>query len=881
MPKNPETKVTFRVFNKEFTQSMAEMESSAKQLRKELKLEQEELKLTGTASQKLEATLKGLQQQFEIAQQKTKAAADQLAKAKTYYGENSNEAKRLENKLLDLRIAEQKLGNSIQETKSEMEKHGKAMQESAKDTDKAKKSVDELGIELENVAGALAAGGGIAGALDQALDTSSLNTKIDITLEVPEKSKKSVKEAIKGVEAYGIDAESALAGVRRQWALNKDASDKTNAAVVKGAAMIARSYEGLDFTEVIQETNEVASSLGISNQEALGLMNSLLKAGFPPEQLDIVAEYGTQLKMAGYSAEEIQNIFAAGVDTKTWNIDNLIDGIKEGRIQLADFGSGLNDELKEILSKTDISAKQFQNWGKEIAKGGEGGQVAMNEVTKALAGVKDETVRNQLGTKMFGTMWEDQGMKVVDTLLNAKNGTADLGEGVNQLNDDIKTTDADPLVRINNAISNMKIALEPVLTTIAEVVGKIADWAAKNPELAATIAAVVTGIGILMGIFLALAPVFITITGAAGLFNAAMAPTALVIGGIVLAIAAVIAIGVLLYKNWDEIKAKASQIWGAIKEYLSGVWNSIKENAKAVWEGIKKIVTVVWDGIKTAVTWYFNTYKKIITTVWNAIKTVTSKVWEGIKSVISKVWNGIKSAVSTSIDWVKTKVSNIWNSIKSTTSSVWNGIKSVINSVWNGIKTAVSTPINWIKTTVSKVWNGIKSTTTTVWNGIKSAITKPIEAAKKTISGIIDGIKKLFSGLKLKIPKISMPPLPHFKLSGSFSLKPPSVPKLSVDWYANGGYFDKASVIGIGEAGPEMALPLIGKRMAPFADAVSKRMLSSLPQMADSKMAQSTTYNNVTFHVSVRNDRDIDKLAEKVDTTLEFKRKRRKAAWGG
>lgn len=51
--------------------------------------------------------------------------------------------------------------------------------------------------------------------------------------------------------------------------------------------------------------------------------------GFPPEQLDIIAEYGGQLTRAGYSAEEVQAIMAAGVETGTWNIDNLLDGLKK------------------------------------------------------------------------------------------------------------------------------------------------------------------------------------------------------------------------------------------------------------------------------------------------------------------------------------------------------------------------------------------------------------------------------------------------------------------------------------------------------------------------------------------------------------------------
>lgn len=44
---------------------------------------------------------------------------------------------------------------------------------------------------------------------------------------------KSVEDAVRGISAYGLDAEEALEGVRRQWALNKDVSDEANASFVK------------------------------------------------------------------------------------------------------------------------------------------------------------------------------------------------------------------------------------------------------------------------------------------------------------------------------------------------------------------------------------------------------------------------------------------------------------------------------------------------------------------------------------------------------------------------------------------------------------------------------------------------------------------------
>ena len=50
--------------------------------------------------------------------------------------------------------------------------------------------------------------------------------------------------------------------------------------------------------------------------------------------------------------------------------------------------------------------------------------------------------------------------------------------------------------------------------------------------------------------------------------------------------------------------------------------------------------------------------------------------------------------------------------------------------------------------------------------------------------------------------------LPHFTITGKFSLNPPSAPKFGVSWYAKGGIFDAPTIAGIGEAGPEAVVPL-------------------------------------------------------------------------
>ncbi|EPY2274512.1 phage tail tape measure protein [Clostridium sporogenes] len=319
-------------------------------------------------------------------------------------------------------------------------------------------------------------------------------------------------------------------------------------------------------------------------------------------------------------------------------------------------------------------------------------------------------------------------------------------------------------------------------------------------------------------------------------FSAAIGFITSPIGIVAIAVAAFAAAAYLIYKNWDKIGPWLSNEWEFIKNTAETVFNAIKTVISTVWEAIKTVITVVvmaikfviettftllvtiirvpleiikalimtvWNYIGGYITNVINGIKIIITTVWNAIATATSSIWNTIKGVITNVWNGIKAVIVPIVNAIKSVVTTAWNGIKAVTSSVFNAIRSVASSVWNGIKSVITSVVNGIKSVVTSVWNGIKNVTSSVWNGIKNAMTKPVEAAKNTISKIIEKIKGFFTNLKLKFPKIQMPKLPHFKLNGEFSLKPPSVPKLAVDWYSEGGIFTKPTVfggIGVGDA---------------------------------------------------------------------------------
>ena len=159
------------------------------------------------------------------------------------------------------------------------------------------------------------------------------------------------------------------------------------------------------------------------------------------------------------------------------------------------------------------------------------------------------------------------------------------------------------------------------------------------------------------------------------------------------------------------------------------------------------------------------------------------------------------------------------------------------------------------KDNVVATFNNFKTQVMTTFNNIKNAIVTPIQNAIDKIKSIINTIKSWFP---IKIGKIfDNIKLPHFKLTGKFSLKDMTVPHLSVDWYKTGGIFDSPSVIGVGEAGAEAVVPL-------------DKFWDKLDNMSGE--------TNIVININGSN-KDPREIAEEVKRVLIMETNQRRLAW--
>jgi TP901 family phage tail tape measure protein len=292
------------------------------------------------------------------------------------------------------------------------------------------------------------------------------------------------------------------------------------------------------------------------------------------------------------------------------------------------------------------------------------------------------------------------------------------------------------------------------------------------------------------------------------------------IGLVILAIGAVIAIGVLLYKNWDTVKEKAGQLgewisakFSALKdavcnavdgfkdkfpvafEFIKGVfdgwWTTVKgviDGVKQVFQGIIDFVAGVFtgdwsralDGLKNIFLGAFNALKSlalaplnalkgVVTGAFNAIDTATGGKLSAIKDKFTSKMGEVKASVSEAFNNVKDTAGNLMETARANVGAKLDAMKSAYDSAGGGIKGVVAGAMAGVQSTFSSVMSTVDTLTGGKLSSITSAFTNKLNAAQTAVTNVLGNIKQAFSD-KLEAAK-SVVTGALDKIKGAFNFK--------------------------------------------------------------------------------------------------------------
>lgn len=628
-------------------------------------------------------------------------------------------------------------------------------------------------------------------------------------------------------------AGTAVGEVNTRFGVTGEELEKLSTQFIKFADL-----NGTDVNNSIDTVQQALSAFGLGAEDASAMLDTLNKVGQDTGiNVDTLASnltsnataFQSMGMSAGDAATLLGNLEKAGIDTGV-----VMTGLSKVQKEALEEGVSMQDKFSEALSSSESAIdnfgskagpklyEAFQN-GTLSADMFAGGIVNLND---AIGSVSDTYAAVQDPTDQLTVAWNE--LKLVG---------AELGEVMQGELAPIIETVTGALRDFKEWFSQLDEETKTSIVTIAAVVAAIGPVVAIIGTVVSAVGSVISVVGTVVSAVSGVIGVIGTVTSSIGAVVGAIGTVVSLLGGpFTLAIAAVVAAGALLIANWDTVKEVAANLGS----FLSEKFNAMKE-------AVGNAMTAIGTGVSEK---------------WNAVKQTTSEVMTNVGTTISNTYNAAKEAVTNAMssmgDMVKGKLDNI----KAAYEENGGGIKGIVSATMTALKEYWTLGLDAINTLTGGALDKVKSTIDTGFNAAKTTVLNIMDSIAQGISNAWNAVR---SAIKL----------PHFSISGEFSINPPKVPKLSVEWYAkamdNGMILKSPTIFGMG-----------GGSLLGAGEAGSETIVGTNSLMNMIKNAVGETVNNyggINIAVYGAPGQSEEKLAEIVSRRISQSVARKEAVW--
>lgn len=636
-----------------------------------------------SASEKLAAAKQKLEKQLDIAAAKTEALREEYAKSAKETGENSEKTRKLYEMLLKSETSENNLRKALESTNDALDAQGDKALTTAEKLEKIEAAGEKIKTAGKGLSAAFTAPVvGIATAGSKYFsDLSSAQSQVQAAFGLTKKEAENLNQSIENVFTSGMvtsidESKTAVMELANQFPELRNASAETITDMTKKFLAIETTL-GSDMTETMRGVNSLMEQYGLSGEEAMDLIAKAGQNGLDKtdELGDNLAEYVTNFKDAGYSAEDMFAILETGLDSGAYNLDKVNDLVKE-------FGNRLVGG--DVQTAVENLGGNFVNLYKQIQDENLSSKDAFQLLAGEINNLSSDQEKAAAIAAIFGSQGEDAGIKVVesmgkasDALLENKQAYEDATGAAKEMTDGVEesVTYQSAMNELLSAAGVVGEQLAPTILGVAKAVKEAAQWFKGLDENTQNTIMTIAGIAAVVG------PLLVVLGGVAGSITK-------------IATAASGFLGV-----WTKVAGFLGLSGGAFALVVAGI-------ALLIAGLVLAYNKVEW--FRNGVNAFFQGVSDVAVEVFNFIGGYISGVFEGLWTNISNVFEAGKRIFTGFIDFITGVFTGDWE-------RAWNGIVNIFGGIFDGIVAIAKMPLNNMIGLINRFIRGINNIKVPKW----------------------------------------------------------------------------------------------------------------------------------------------------------------------